>query len=138
MKPFKKFTTRKEETKFETFFDAEHYFPKAEEDRNPFGGLWLSVEIINIADLTLSDKFILSYIISFWKSGKNFYASNSHIEKNLNLSRAKVSQSIKKFQELGYIDRPRIIDYKRYIFGTEKLYKIYIASSKKGRTDAYF
>lgn len=54
--------------------------------------------------ITITDRFLYSYIKSFTKNNKPVFASNEHISKEIGKSESVVSHSISRLIKLGYLE----------------------------------
>lgn len=59
-------------------------------------------DILNLPDLTSSDKIVLSLVYSFTKTGE-FHGTNDYISKRTNIPKRSVERIIAKLENLGYI-----------------------------------
>ena len=69
-----------------------------------FKGVWIPAEIWLDSRLTLVEKALYAEIDSFSGNDKTFHKTNDTIQLEYGISRPTVSKSIKKLEELGFIE----------------------------------
>jgi len=69
-----------------------------------FKGVWIPAEIWLDSRLTLVEKALYAEIDSFTGNDKTFHKTNDTIQLEYGISRPTVSKSIKKLEELGFIE----------------------------------
>jgi len=69
-----------------------------------FKGVWIPAEIWLDKRLTLVDRALLAEIDSFSGNGKSFHKGNDTIQEEYGISRNTIGRSIKKLQELEYVE----------------------------------
>ena len=69
-----------------------------------FKGVWIAAEIWLDTRLTLVERALLAEIDSFTGNGKSFRKTNDTIQEEYGISRNTVGRSLKKLQQLGYIE----------------------------------
>lgn len=90
----------------------------SQNNQRKFFGIVISVEIMSNRDLSLTDKFVYSYIASYSKCCSD---SNARIAERLGVGQRSVIRSIGRLQELGLLETK---------FGAHSTRKIYIRNSK--------
>lgn len=87
-----------------------------------FQGIWMPANIMQMNDLTMLDKVILSYLHSMSKTCNEIYTSNRKLADYIGVNYVNVSRAIKRLSEKGFIETH--IPYnggKRFITVSEKL-----------------
>ena len=69
-----------------------------------FKGVWIPAEVWLDDRLTLVEKAMLAEIDSFTGNGKSFHKSNETIQSEYGISRNTISRSLRKLQELGFVE----------------------------------
>lgn len=70
--------------------------------------LFIPSEIFNLKTISLSEKFILSYIVGFCKSGKLCKTSKKKLYKWFNISENTLQRALSKFKKLDLIETTNI------------------------------
>ncbi len=66
-------------------------------------GIWLSKEVLSIAELNIKEKLILSLAINLNNNGKSCFASNKFIGSLVDVSPNRVSKLVSSLKDKGYI-----------------------------------
>jgi len=67
-------------------------------------GVWIPIEIWNLTELTLLERYIYSDIYSFNKAGRVYFKTNSKLAKDCKSSTASISRAISNLVKLGHIE----------------------------------
>ena len=114
--------------------DIEKFFhPKTDNTSEPQFGNYFKVysQILQIDDLTLTERLILALMLSFWGTGNDFFTKNSYLEKTLNIGKSTVTRALSNLRNKGYIQKSFFKEHKRYINGTKKTFDVYKKCLKK-------
>ena len=100
-----------------------------------FKGIWIPVEVYLDERLNALDKIILMEIDSLDCTEEGCYASNEYLSKFCQCKETKVSLSIKKLVELGYLEVVKFDGRKRFL--KSRLLKNKRQTFKKCKADFY-
>ena len=84
-------------------------------EERAFKGIWIPKDVWLDNRLTALDKIILAEIDSLDTTEEGCYASNEHLSAFCQCSEWKVTTSVKKLIELGYLSTSKFDGRKRYL-----------------------
>lgn len=96
----------------------------SQNNQRDFFGVVIPVRILNDKELSISEKFVYSYVASY---GEFCGDSNDKIARRLGTSTKTVTRSLSRLQELGYVE----IKYANNHSASRKIFVAYKAISKK-------
>lgn len=88
------------------------------------GGYYMAYYITSIKGLTLLEKNLLAWVMSYHRNGRVFYVSNAVIEQVCSVSHGTISKTIDNLYKNDYIEKPTSDGRKRYIKPSDRLLKI--------------
>jgi DNA-binding MarR family transcriptional regulator len=102
------------------------------EDKRPFKGVWVPVEIYLDRTLSWNAKIIYLEIDSFTSKGSSCFFSNEYLSKYLKCSVAQVTRYLKELKDAGWIEESGFDGRKRYLRTTLELSKVRRHTDQEG------
>lgn len=87
-----------------------------------FSGIWVSAELLEIEELTLSEKIMTAYIIGLSQKEGFCMARNRHLADHLGITERSVTNLIASLTSKQYISTETVED-NRVLFASEKLFR---------------